>query len=189
MSKASIGKGSRIEITGGRRGVGVCGEVFWVGESRYSDGQRFGVRGDDGETYWVDESEVRPTNRAAPEPEPGETFDKGDRVRFKLRGREGTGTVFWTGKSRSGPGQRLGVRDDQPEDPENDAVWLDARQATLIEAGGGGAGRAQRGEDAFPSTPSLSKDELPPMAPVDDSLVDAWATEGDEQYGDEPGAW
>ena len=126
---AKIKKGSRIEITGGDNGVGTCGEVFWIGASRYSDGERYGVRGDDGDTYWVDDSEVQATNKPPPVEAAGPTFRKGDRVFFNNGGRRGTGTVFWIGQSRTGPGQRLGVRDDNPDDPDNDAVWIDARFA------------------------------------------------------------
>lgn len=50
-------KGSRVEITGGREGVGEKGEVFWVGDSKFGKGMRYGVRDGDA-TYWVDEQFV-----------------------------------------------------------------------------------------------------------------------------------
>jgi hypothetical protein len=133
MGKA-FKKGSRVEIVSGENGVGVCGEIFWMGESRYGEGQRFGMRGDDGETYWVDEAEVELTSKAPPAADSGPTFNKGDRVSFRNNGQQGTGTVFWIGQSRTGPGQRLGIRDDDGEG--NDAVWIDARFARPLDAAG-----------------------------------------------------
>ncbi len=200
MAGAKFQKGERIKIVRGRSGVGVHGEIFWKGASKFGDGERFGMRGDDGETYWVDESEVEASDETAPEPE--ETYEKGDRVSFRSRGREGTGTVFWVGPSRRGPGQRLGVRDDAPEG-EEDAVWLDDREVTLLERGGasGGASGGYRrgggdsgggrsgGDDEAPWTPALSMDELPPPAPIDDAAVDSWASAADQQVDEEDPGW
>jgi hypothetical protein len=69
----ALDKGQRVRITGGREGVGVEGEIFWVGESRYGPGMRYGVRGPgEDETYWVDSPHVEPIGdppeKAAPEP-------------------------------------------------------------------------------------------------------------------------
>lgn len=61
-----IAKGARVEITGGKQGVGVQGEVFWAGESRYGPGMRYGIRAADDETYWVDGRFVQEIE-AAPE--------------------------------------------------------------------------------------------------------------------------
>lgn len=56
--KPPLDKGARVRITGGRD-AGKTGEVFWVGESRYGPGMRYGVRGPgEDETYWVDEAQV-----------------------------------------------------------------------------------------------------------------------------------
>lgn len=49
-----IAKGARVEITGGKQGKGVVGEVFWAGESKYGPGMRYGIRAADDETYWAD---------------------------------------------------------------------------------------------------------------------------------------
>jgi hypothetical protein len=57
-SSPRLEKGDAVEIVGGRD-AGKRGEVFWVGESKYGKGMRYGVRGaDDEETYWVDEGQV-----------------------------------------------------------------------------------------------------------------------------------
>ena len=50
-------KGSRVEITGGREGLGEKGEVFWVGDSKFGKGMRYGIRDGDN-TYWIDEQFV-----------------------------------------------------------------------------------------------------------------------------------
>ena len=146
-------KGQRIKITSGDD-TGKMGTVFWTGEDRYRGGLRLGVRGDDGETYWINESDVEKTDAPEPPPPPSETFERDDRVRFRNRGEEGTGTVFWTGESRRG-GQRLGIRDDR--DPDGEAIWLDARFAKALSPeedqgapprsgyGGGGGGRGGSG--------------------------------------------
>ena len=52
--KAPLEKGARVEITGGREGVGAEGEVFWTGDSKFGEGMRYGVKSDEGTTYWVD---------------------------------------------------------------------------------------------------------------------------------------
>lgn len=84
-----IAKGARVEITGGRQGKGVVGEVFWVGESKYGPGMRYGIRADDEQTYWIDGRHVTqieaPTEGAAapaggppdaaPMPDPDEFAD------------------------------------------------------------------------------------------------------------------
>jgi len=51
-------KGTIVEITSGREGVGQQGEVFWVGDSRYGAGKRYGIKAQDGETWWADEAQV-----------------------------------------------------------------------------------------------------------------------------------
>ena len=119
-----FGKGDRIRITQGPA-EGVTGTIFWKGENKYGPGERYGVRGDDGETHWIDGASVEATDAAVPE---GPTFERGDRVKFRVQGQEGTGTVFWTGQNRHGPGQRLGVNPDGA-DGRDDALWLDARAA------------------------------------------------------------
>ena len=58
VGKPELAKGTRVEITGGREGKGETGDVFWVGDSKFGKGKRYGVRGDDQETYWVDEKDL-----------------------------------------------------------------------------------------------------------------------------------
>lgn len=116
-----LGKGSRVRIKAGPQS-GVTGSIFWTGKDRRGDGMRFGVRGDDGGTHWVSDRDCEASREPAPKFD-GPKFKKGDRVKFKERGEEGLGAVFWTGDSREG-GQRLGVRPDN--DPDN-AVWIDSR--------------------------------------------------------------
>ncbi len=189
-----VDKGTRVTITKGK-GTGVSGTIFWVGANKWGPGQRFGIRGDDGETYWAPEPDVEEAGGPAPEVEAGPTFAKGDRVGFKVGEREGTGTVFWTGDSRSGPGQRLGINDDSGEEP----VWLDSRFARalgadeppMVESGVPGVGRdpavampeydGPAQEPPLPdSEPLASDDEAPPPVPYDDGYFDQLAATVDE---------
>ena len=55
--KETLEKGSRVSITKGAS-AGAEGEVFWVGESKYGPGMRYGVKDDEGETHWADEHQV-----------------------------------------------------------------------------------------------------------------------------------
>ena len=162
-------KGTRVRITAGE-GEGVTGSVFWTGKDRYREGMlRLGVRGDDGETYWASQSDVNVCDDPLPA---GEHFEKDDRVQFRVRGEQGTGTVFWIGESRNGPGQRLGIRDDA--NPE-DAVWLDARMVKHLDADAD-PGPAPAPERGTP-TPPAPRAEAPP---IDDAWIDQMAAQIDE---------
>lgn len=123
-----IDKGARVRVTEGPK-EGVTGTVFWKGPNKYGPGERFGVRGDDGQTHWIDGATLALTDAEVPT---GHTFDRGDRVAFKDGDGERFGTVFWTGKSRHGPGQRLGVNPDGAEG-RDDAVWIDALAARPLD--------------------------------------------------------
>jgi hypothetical protein len=129
---SKIGKGSRVKVTSGKNGVGSVGTVFWTGPDKYNeDNQRLGVRADDGETLWVSEAVVEEvTGSAAAQPDAGPPPDKGARVKWTNRGDTGEGTIFWVGQNKSGPGHRVGVRLDDQEDP----LWLDGRQITVIDS-------------------------------------------------------
>jgi len=117
-------KGSRVRVATGRQAVGVIGTVFWVGKNRFDDGKRAGIEGDDGQTYWIDLKHLEPTTEPAPVlPLP----PIGARVRFEFHGVEVEGVVFWTGPSKEGPGDRLGIHD-----PGGGAHWIDARKATVV---------------------------------------------------------
>src|SRR5690606_23086762 len=65
-AKAPLAKGARVTITSGREGVGESGEVFWVGDSKFGKGMRYGVKSADGATYWADERDVTPIEGEAP---------------------------------------------------------------------------------------------------------------------------
>lgn len=62
----ALAKGTRVEITGGRDGKGLKGEIFWTGENKFGKGMRYGVRDDDGETHWVDGPYVTAIDEPAP---------------------------------------------------------------------------------------------------------------------------
>lgn len=139
-------KGTRVKIVRGRQGKGVSGSIFWIGENKYGDGKRFGVRGDDGQTYWVTEEDVDAEDAAPPPPPPtGPAPEKGDRVRWTQGGASGLGEIFWVGKSKHGPGMRYGVKCDDEE-----TRWLDQRfveptdeSAPAPSPGPAGGGRPQ----------------------------------------------
>lgn len=174
---ARYAKGDRVAIVGGRRGKGMRGEVFWVGESRYGKGARYGVRGDDGETYWIDEAQLgAETDVPAPAlPEPGEPLPKGTRVRITRGEAAGTvGEIFWVGESRYGRGPRYGVRDD-----EGETHWVDGPGCERIDGPAPPAPvsetKARRARDAA----EFADDDAP--LPTDDDL--AMPEQGDD---DEP---
>lgn len=122
-------KDTRVRIVKGRKGNGVTGAIFWVGENRYGPGQRFGVRGDDGETYWVAEDQVEETDaKPPPPPEEDARVQRGSRVCWTKGEQRFAGRVFWFGKSKHGPGHRVGVEDDDGE-----THWFAAHQVRLDE--------------------------------------------------------
>lgn len=51
-------KGDWVTIVRGKRGVGLSGEVVWLGPSKFGTGQRVGVKTADGETVWTSASAV-----------------------------------------------------------------------------------------------------------------------------------
>ncbi len=199
-----IDKGDRVRVTKGPA-EGVTGTVFWKGENKYGPGDRFGIRGDDGQTHWIDGASVAPTDAAVPA---GPELSRGDRVAFQHEGEERFGTVFWTGQSRHGPGQRLGVNPDGAEG-RDDAVWIDSLAVRLLDADADPAPPPPRsrgrgpyqddrdsgsggwdGGDDYADIPGdyrsdVRLDELPPPAPWDDGVADQMATETD----DDDGAW
>lgn len=134
--KGKFDKGDRAAIVAGRKNpVGTRGQIFWIGENKYGDGMRYGLRGDDGETYWCDESHLGPEEGAPPPPEPAQTepqeeLAKGSRVSIIKGPSAGVeGEVFWTGKSRYGNGMRYGLKDD-----EGETYWADSHQVELLAA-------------------------------------------------------
>jgi hypothetical protein len=129
---AKFAKGDRVAIVGGKQGQGMRGEVFWIGESRFGKGARYGIRGDDAETYWIDEQQVgAETDVPAPAlPEPGEPMAKGTRVQITRGEAAGTlGEIFWVGENKFGRGPRYGVRDD-----EGQTHWVDGPSCEASDA-------------------------------------------------------
>ncbi|MCZ7687048.1 MAG: hypothetical protein M5U28_53210 [Sandaracinaceae bacterium] len=136
---AKFDKGHRVGIVSGRSGKGMRGEVFWIGESRYGKGARYGVRGDDGETYWVDEQHLG-AETDVPEPEAHEPARapprQGARVRItRGEGAGHTGEVFWIGDRKFGRGTRYGVR----ADDGGESFWVDDVGCEPIEGRGAGS--------------------------------------------------
>ncbi len=129
-----FGKGARVKIVSGLEGVGVVGEIFWWGESKYGDGMRAGVSADDDETYWVDEENLGWPDEDIPEDvleaaKEASEFRKGDDVRVKSGKHEGaTGVIFWWGESKWGDGMRAGV-----ETEDDQTIWVDAEHLEAIE--------------------------------------------------------
>lgn len=186
-TKKSFSKGDRVRITGGRQGVGLTGEVFWKGPNKYGPGERLGVRGDDGQTYWTTDSDVEPSDSRL-DPTPGEQFDRGARVRFQRDGTMLRGEVFWTGQSRNGPGQRLGVRVEGEEEP----TWIDARfvkaddqPSPAVSTPADDQPGDDQPADEMPSdwAPALDMGDMPPAPPLDDALIDAYGRHQDELDG------
>jgi hypothetical protein len=121
---AKYEKGTRVAIVAGKQGKGMRGEVFWIGDSRYGKGSRYGVRGDDGETYWIDEDKLGPEDAVPPPTLPEASaapLEKGTRVTIVRGDHAGhVGEIFWVGESRYGKGPRYGVRGDDGE-----TYWVD----------------------------------------------------------------
>lgn len=132
--KPAFEKGDRAAIVAGKKNpIGVRGQVFWIGENKYGDGMRYGLRGDDGETYWCDASHLGPEADAPPPPATDAAkpaFAKGARLSItKGPGAGVEGEVFWVGESRFGPGMRYGIKDDAGE-----THWADSHQVELLAA-------------------------------------------------------
>jgi hypothetical protein len=183
----AFAKGDRVAITAGKKGVGVRGDVFWIGENKYGPGFRYGVKGDDGETYWLDQASVGDEKNAPPPPAGSvsndEVFDKGDRVRIRAGEHAGViGAVFWVGPSKFGKGKRYGVKAD-----DDDTYWVDQNQVERSDSSApeGKASRPREveagmsGSEAgeFSDAESFSDDAPPPGD--DDYLEDEGLEEGD----------
>ena len=55
--KETLSKGSRVSIVKGPA-AGVEGEVFWVGDSKFGVGSRYGIKDPEGESHWADGNQV-----------------------------------------------------------------------------------------------------------------------------------
>ena len=182
---AKFAKGERVAIVGGKQGQGMRGEVFWIGESRYGKGARYGIRGDDAETYWIDEQHVgAETDVPAPAlPDPGEPIPKGTRVTITRGEAAGTlGEIFWVGESKFGRGPRYGIRDDEGETHWGDGPGCEPSDAPAPPRAE--PPRRERDErDDFDDPPSSSAqgpdfDDAP--LPGDDDLAFPEAGDDDE---------
>lgn len=122
-----IAKGSRVKIIGGKEGIGDIGDVFWLGENKYGPGMRAGVKTEKGITYWVDTNDLGSVDAHVSDTEieaskENSKFGRGDDVRIiSGEGVGATGTIFWWGESRFGPGMRAGV-----EAENGEKYWIDA---------------------------------------------------------------
>ncbi len=189
-------KGDRVAVTGGKKGLGVRGSVFWIGENKWGPGLRYGVKGDDGETYWLDDAKLGAEKDAPPPPAgaepkgPVEEFDKGDRVRIRGgAGKGALGAVFWIGENKYGPGRRYGVKGDDEE-----TYWLDQTQVERTEEAApkkaapsdGAPGRGGDAANEFPgdggNAYEFSDEDAPPAPANDGGFDDAPPPADDEVY-------
>jgi len=152
-------KGDHVKVIGGRNSKGVTGTIFWVGENKFSEGQRFGIRGDDGETHWVPEEHCEASKEVMEVPE-GPELDKGDRVQWTVGDGAAEGEVFWLGPNKFGSGTRVGVKDELGE-----TQWFDSRRLSKVDV---------------PSTPS---------AHPDGPAVGGSAFDAPDAYGAPAGSW
>lgn len=178
--QAKLEKGARVAIVSGRRGVGMRGEIFWIGENKYGPGVRYGVRGDDAETYWVDEADLGP-EAAVPEPPPPEekpVLDKGQRVVItKGRSKGVEGEVFWVGESKFGPGMRYGVKGDDDETHWADEQQLEPTDSPPPSPAEGASEPSRSGPPPLDDAPMPDPDQAPmpdpdaaPADPFDDDV-------------------
>lgn len=186
-------KGDRVAITGGKKGVGVRGEVFWIGENKWGPGLRYGVKGNDGETYWLDDAKLGDEKDAPPPPEgaeppaPMEELAKGTRVRIRGGAARGQlGSIFWVGENKYGPGKRYGVKGD-----DDDTYWLDqtqveesdepaAKKSPARAAASGDNGAGGGGDDDAGFANEFSDEDAPP-APMNDPGFDDAPPPGDDE--------
>jgi len=175
-------KGARVAITGGRKGAGMRGEIFWIGENKYGPGMRYGVRGDDAVTYWVDEEHLGPETAVPkpPEPELGPALEKGQRVEIVKGPDKGVlGEVFWVGDSKFGPGKRYGIKGDDEETywadeqlvEPSDAAPPERAQAPAEASAAPSPGGGPPPEEApFPDDAPFPEEGAPAADPFDDDV-------------------
>lgn len=129
-----FGRGAEVKIVRGKEAVGVVGEIFWWGESKYGEGMRAGVKGPDDTSYWIDEENLGWPDEEIPEEvleaaAAAPNMGKGDRVRV-TSGRDSgkEGVIFWWGESKYGDGMRAGFKTD-----EDQTIWSDAGELELVD--------------------------------------------------------
>lgn len=115
-------KGATVKIVSGDEGVGMIGEIFWWGNSKFGSGMRAGLEGLDGEKYWIDEEHLGwPDDEIEKPSEAARKLGKGSAARVTGGEHEGkSGTIFWWGKSKYGEGMRAGL-----ETEAGETVWVD----------------------------------------------------------------
>jgi hypothetical protein len=167
-------RGARARVVGGKTAKGVTGTIFWIGDNKFGEGKRYGLKGDDGQTYWVPSEHVEADDKPAPAvvpamsaSPPGPALVRGDRVAWRAPdGDERWGEVFWVGASKRGDGAvRVGVKD-----PGGETLWFDASQLRVVDG-------------APPPSPRKVAAVAPadvPASPFDDDEPPPW--------DDEPGA-
>jgi len=113
-------KGATVKVVSGPEAVGMIGEIFWWGKSKYGAGMRAGIQGVDGEKYWIDEEHLGWPEDAVENPtEP--RLGKGVEARVTGGDHAGAqGKIFWWGKSKYGSGMRAGL-----EDETGETIWVD----------------------------------------------------------------
>ncbi len=118
-------KGRTVKIVSGPEGVGMIGEIFWWGPSKFGAGMRAGIEGVDGEKYWIDEKHLGwPDEEIKSKDE--QPLGKGSPVKVTGGEHEGkSGEIFWWGKSKYGAGMRAGVKTS-----EDETLWVDENDLT-----------------------------------------------------------
>jgi len=171
-------KGARVKVVKGRKSNGVTGTIFWVGDNKYGEGKRYGLKGDDGATHWVAAEHCEAWD-APPEPVEAPDLVRGDRVAFQRDGEPDEGEVFWVGPSRHGPGTRVGVKTHDDE-----TLWFDARQVKKLDGAAAPSPRGPRPPRPSPDVPDMPDAPDVPFAPPD-----AMESGPVELGGDEPPPW
>jgi hypothetical protein len=114
-------KGATVKIVSGSEGVGMIGEIFWWGNSKFGSGMRAGIEGIDGEKYWVDEEHLGWPEDEIQKPSEGPALGKGVQANVVSGEHQGeSGKIFWWGKSKYGDGMRAGIETDAGE-----TIWAD----------------------------------------------------------------
>lgn len=148
-------KGDRVKIVSGLEGVGVVGEIFWWGDSKFGDGMRAGVSGPGETTYWVDEEHLGWPDEEIDEEvleaaKEASQFKRGDYVKV-IAGKDAgsEGEIFWWGESKFGDGMRAGI-----ETSNGAKVWAAANELEHADGGGADGG----GDDDFAP---IADDDIP----------------------------
>lgn len=119
-------KGATVKVVSGPEAVGMIGQIFWWGNSKFGAGMRAGVDGVDGEKYWIDEEHLGWPDEEVEDPSQPRL---GKGVEANVTGGEhqgASGTIFWWGKSKYGEGMRAGL-----ETEGGETLWVDESDLEL----------------------------------------------------------